>query len=149
MTTSVKTAVYSAEQIMRRVLDRQHAAPTLKLAGSTITVPLERRWADLDSLATYVRSIHPEVSVRRRRGLASAHYEYPGGVIAVPDGSGLRGRWAMRQLVILHELAHHRAGGVRDGHGQVFQQHFIDLVTEQMGPEAGLILRVLIHQSTT
>ncbi len=69
---------------------------------------VRRRWPAAEPLA-----------VRARRGTTAAHYEYDGDLatIAVPDRHTT---WALRELVVLHEIAHHlcqdRAGaraGVR------------------------------------
>ncbi len=46
-----KSAVYAAEQLVRRLLDRSGQFPTLQIAGSTITLPAEKvRGANLRQL---------------------------------------------------------------------------------------------------
>jgi putative metallohydrolase (TIGR04338 family) len=45
----------------------------------------------------------------------------------------------MRELVILHELAHHLAPG--DAHGAAFVARFVHLVGELIGDEAAFLLR--------
>ncbi len=49
----------------------------------------------------------------------------------------------MREVVILHEIAHHLTPG-GDAHGLKFRAAFLHLVTEIIGPEAGFALRVLM-----
>lgn len=152
MTTATRTrdsqrsAVYAAEGLVRSLLDTQHDIPTTRLAGSTVTIPQERRWADLQSLQEYVSRLAPGVRVREREGQDKAHYERATATIAVPTRR-TRTRstpWAMRQLVVLHEIAHHRAPG---GHGPEFCAAFLDLVGQEMGPEAEFLLRVTYLES--
>jgi putative metallohydrolase (TIGR04338 family) len=78
------------------------------------------------------------VRVRARAGAARAEYEFATHTIAVPPHR-VGGRWAMRELVVLHELAHHLAGEA--GHGPVFVARLVHLVEELIGPEAGFLLR--------
>ena len=67
----------------------------------------------------------------------------PARVIAVPDG---RNRWAMREIVVLHELAHHvtrmHNGGVA-AHGPEFVSEFIDLMSAVMAPQVALAMRMI------
>jgi putative metallohydrolase (TIGR04338 family) len=61
--------------------------------------------------------------------------------MAVPGyraGSG----WALRELVILHELAHHLAEDIEIAHGGAFVDRLLTLVDGIVGPEAALLLRV-------
>ena len=83
------------------------------------------------------------LAVRVRRGATAAHYEHDGAaaVIAVPDG--LDGQWAMRELVVLHEVAHHLHDGPGPAHGPDFVTTLCDLSAAVMGPEVGHVLRVV------
>jgi putative metallohydrolase (TIGR04338 family) len=79
--------------------------------------------------------------------VSRAHYERPG-TIAVPPA----GRWAMRELVLCHELAHHltfhSAGGGHDpGHGRAFVDTYVSLVGLVIGAEVGLLLRAGLDQA--
>ena len=70
---------------------------------------MQRYVDDVLALPT-VRRQWPEVAplrVRARRAATAAHYENRdgAGVIAVPDVG--TADWAMRELVVLHEIAHH------------------------------------------
>ena len=49
----------------------------------------------------------------------------------------------MRELVVLHELAHHLAAGTGPAHGPQFVATFCDLAAAVMGPEVGHVLRVV------
>ncbi|MFI7192515.1 TIGR04338 family metallohydrolase [Nocardia nova] len=109
--------VYDAEHRLRALFDLADRTPrrTVELFGSQICVPIERRMGTVESVMTYldavlalpsIRARYPRaavaVRVRARRGSRYAHYEPATATIAVP----LRER-AVRELLVLHELAHH------------------------------------------
>lgn len=158
-----RSRVYSAEALVRRVYDRADRADcrTLTVHGSTLTLPIERRFASLDSIQRYidavlglnwVRAAWPArsavaVTVRERRGQASAHYERAGATIAIPPREHNRA-WAMREFVVLHELAHHLAPNTAAApHGPEFAGRMSTLVTEIVGPEAGFLLTTTLRDS--
>jgi putative metallohydrolase (TIGR04338 family) len=93
----------------------------------------------------WVRSGWPRaavpVTVRERAGATQAHYERAGAVIAVPGHRSGTG-WALRELVILHELAHHLADGDDPTHGGAFVDRLLALVDGVIGPEAMLLMRI-------
>jgi putative metallohydrolase (TIGR04338 family) len=150
-----KSKVYEAEQMVRRTLDSLAGVdvPTFDFYGSSLVIPGERKFGDLASIQRYidavlalnwVRDTWPErtvlpVHVRRRKGAAFAHYESLGQVFAIPDHKPGESSWAMRELVILHELSHHLAPR-GEAHGAVFASTFLHMVREVMGPEIGLLL---------
>jgi putative metallohydrolase (TIGR04338 family) len=76
------------------------------------------------------------VTVRRRKGITKAHYERATQTIAIPDQVG----WAMREMVVLHELAHSVSW---DGHGPQFVAANIALLESIMGPEMGRVMRMI------
>lgn len=135
-------------------LDRAGAGASIDFFGSTLTLPIERRFADLDSIRRYVESVMmfptvnsrwPDVNppiIRERKGQRSAHYV--DGVIAVP----MIERWAARETVILHELAHHFVGTTaKAAHDHTFQSAYVFLVDVVIGSEAALILRAALDGS--
>ncbi|GAA2008952.1 putative metallohydrolase (TIGR04338 family) [Nakamurella flavida] len=151
-----RSRVYEAEQLVRTMFDRAaDGAPAVQIAGSTLTLPVERRFASLESVRTYlsavqalgwVRETWPRatvpVSVRERAGAQRAHYERAGAVIALPTHRGNRA-WALRELVLLHELAHHLApADDEEAHGPAFVDRMLTLVDGVVGPEAALVLRI-------
>lgn len=150
-----RTAVYEAEDLVHRLMDRSVDSPTLQVAGSTIALPGERKFASLESVQRYVdavlalpriRAEHPQrvsapVAVRRRRGNTQAHYEFDSATLALPTGLGSAG-WAMRELVVLHELAHHLSGVTVARHGPQFRHTLLDLIDAALGPEVRLLLYV-------
>lgn len=161
---SQRSALYAAERLVHNVFERAAGGGNvLTIAGTTVTLPPEAKFGSVDSVRDYAERVltmdsvvarfaraRVPVSVRTRRGQHQAHYEYhPGGgagVIAVPVAT--QGRWAMRELVVLHELAHHLSpGSAVDKHGPRFAETLIDLVGLVLGPEAALVYRVTFGDS--
>jgi putative metallohydrolase (TIGR04338 family) len=150
-----RARVYAAEEFVRTLFDRvsEHGNSTVEFFGANITLPPEARFASVDSVQRYVDDVlgHPSVrqrwraadplTVRSRRGVTAAHYEYDGNLatIAVPDR---RTTWALRELVVLHEIAHHLCRA-EPAHGPEFVATFCDLTDAVMGPEVGHVLRVV------
>ncbi len=157
---SQRQAVYAAEELVGRILDRSATTPVVEVAGSRLTLPPERHFADLDAVQRYVDAVlglewvrrrwpaaaSRPVTVRERRGMTKAHYEHESATIAVPI-RGRQARWALRELVVLHEIAHHLgaegSGGGHDiGHGSTFAARLVELVDGVVGSEVALLLRV-------
>ncbi|MEO6957388.1 MAG: TIGR04338 family metallohydrolase [Antricoccus sp.] len=147
-----RAKVYAAEALTRRVLDQSAEFRTIELAGSTLTLPAEIKFGDLAAVQKYVDHVlmqdwvvaaYPAarmlVRVRERAGDTQAHYEHATSTIAVPTAGD---RWAMRELVVLHEIAHHLGGPEDLLHGGEFCARLIHLVSEMVGPEAALLLRI-------
>ena len=153
---SQRAKVYAAEEFVRTLFDRaaEHGSPTVEFFGGQLTLPPEGRFASVESVQRYVddvialpavRQQWPEVSaprVRPRRAASAAHYENRdgAGVIAVPDRHAAD--WAMRELVVLHEVAHHLCR-VLPPHGPEFVATICTLAELVMGPEVGHVLRVV------
>ena len=126
----------------------------MELFGTRLTLPPEARFASLGAVARYVdevlalpavRTRWPGVAalaVRTRRGTTAAHYENTGGVgvIAIPERRD--GDWALRELVVLHEIAHHLCDA-RPPHGPAFTATLAALAETVMGPELGYVLRAV------
>jgi len=155
MTTMTKDAqvsrVYKSEELFGRLLDNALEFPFVQIWGSQIPVPShEKKFGDLDGVRRYVLWLfstpwmsenYPDAKapgVMLRRGDKMAHYQW--GTIYVPAVQR-GGRWAMREIVVLHEVAHHLTRGVDQSHGTEFTQAFLALVTEYLGEEAGFILK--------
>lgn len=156
---SQRSAVYDAEQLVRRSFDRadEFGHRVVEVFGSQLTLPVERRFGSVASVADYVARVLAlnwvragweragvPVTVRARRGAAAAHYERDGAVLAVPPPA-LGRSWALRELVILHELAHHLAPEAEVPHGPGFCARYLELVDGVVGPEAALLLRSALH----
>lgn len=142
--------VYEAENTLMFMLEH---GGTAQFMGSSLTLPMERRFGDLDGVRRYLLEVRqrswgfsgtPDPVVRLRRGQTKAHWA--DGVIALPDGVGQKG-WAMREVVVLHEYAHHVAWHVHGatGHGQTFQQVYLELLENAVGPEAAFVVRAGLH----
>lgn len=154
-----RSKFYETERLIFRLMERPGGgAHTVELAGTTITVPAEVKFGSVESVQRYVdrvlgadsvaqafdRAAVP-VSVRDRKSSRAAHYTAATAEIAVPAASG--NRWAMRELVILHEVAHHLAPSGGPAHGPQFVQTLITLVGLVLGPETALVYRVLLSEA--
>jgi putative metallohydrolase (TIGR04338 family) len=147
-----KARVYEAEGVLAGLIDRRDDFPVVDAFGSRVVVPDDRKFGDIDSVQRYVdgvlaldwvRNAAPErarlpVRVRARAGATKAEYEFAGPTIAVPPHR-VGGRWAMRELVVLHEIAHHLS--VEAGHGPAFVAWMLELVENAVGDEAAFLLR--------
>jgi putative metallohydrolase (TIGR04338 family) len=160
-----RSKVYAAEEFVRTLFDRasEHGNRTIEFFGTNLTLPPEARFGSVESVRRYVddvlalgsvRERWPDVaalSVRPRRGLTAAHYERHGdeASIAVPERRTTsepdRRRheaWALRELVVLHEIAHHLCDAAPP-HGPEFVATFCALAEAVMGPEVAHVLRVV------
>jgi len=153
---SQRAKVYAAEAFVRTLFDRaaEHGSRTVEFFGTQLTLPPEGRFGSVASAQRYVDDVlalpavqqrWPDVAplrVRARRGAAEAHYENRdgAGVIAVPDLN--TAGWAMRELVVLHEVAHHLCRS-QPPHGPEFVATMCTLTELVMGPELGHVLRVV------
>lgn len=165
---SQRGKVYDAEQLVRAVFDRagEFGQRTVEIHGSRLTLPVERKFASVESVQEYCdrvlrlnwvaakweRAAAP-IRVRARAGTVAAHYESGRDVLAVPvhGRTSVRGGapWALRELVLLHEIAHHlepRPDAVA-AHGPEFCGRYVDLAEGILGPEAGLLLRITMYDS--
>jgi putative metallohydrolase (TIGR04338 family) len=150
-----RAKVYAAEEFVRTLFDRaaEHGNRVVDFFGTQLTLPPEGRFSSADTVQRYVDEVlaHRAVrdrwpgagslSVRARRGAKAAHYECADddATIAVPDrGTG----WALRELVVLHEIAHH-LNDAEPAHGPQFVATFCELADVVMGPEVGHVLRVV------
>lgn len=148
--------MYDAEQQVRRQLEFAAAgARTVTVAASTLVLPLEVRFGSIDAAQRYTdgvrssgwfrarfpRAAAAPLTLRTRRGDASAHYEPPG-TIALHEpqyGTG----WSLREMVVLHEIAHHATHhdlSPQPAHSPGYAGAFVSIVAAAMGPETGLLL---------
>ncbi|OBG95730.1 hypothetical protein A5698_15055 [Mycobacterium sp. E136] len=150
-----RAKVYAAEEFVRTLFDRaaEHGNRVIEFFGTSLTLPPEARFASVESVQRYVDDVlalpavrqrwprAAPLGVRPRRGTSAAHYEVDeaGAVIAVPE---TRTRWALRELVVLHEIAHHLCE-VAPPHGPQFVAAFCELTDLVMGPEVAHVLRVV------
>jgi putative metallohydrolase (TIGR04338 family) len=153
---SQRSKVYAAEEFVRTLFDRaaEHGSTSVDFFGTQLTLPPEARFGSLAAVQRYVDDVlalpalrrqWPKVAplrVRARRASTAAHYENQDGtgIIAVPDHHDAG--WAMRELVVLHEIAHHLCH-VQPPHGPEYAATLCTLAELVMGPEAGHVLRVV------
>lgn len=150
-----RSKVYAAEEFVRTLFDRaaERGNRVVEFFGTQLTLPPEGRFATAADVQRYVDDVlrHPSVgarwpdaqalTVRTRRGATAAHYERDdnGACIAVPDS---RTNWALRELVVLHEVAHHLCDR-EPPHGPEFVATFCELAAMVIGPEVAHVLRVV------
>jgi putative metallohydrolase (TIGR04338 family) len=150
-----RAKVYAAEGFVKTMFDRaaERNNRVVEFFGTQLTLPPEARFAAADSVQAYVDDVLalPAVTatwpdrgplrVRPRRGATAAHYERAGdgATIAVPEG---REMWALRELVVLHEIAHHLCDA-DPPHGPEFVATLRDLAAAVMGAEVAHVLRVV------
>lgn len=146
-------AIYAAHAELRRLLalaDESEMRRVEWYHDAYLTMPVELRFHDVAAVRRYVNTLvtverTPPVTVHAKWDAGSAHYWAPSQAIFLPaeDASG----WAMRQITILHEFAHHvewsRHGS--GGHGEVFREILLDLVERHAGEECALVLRTEIN----
>jgi len=151
-----RSKVYAAEEFVRTLFDRaaEHGSRSVEFFGAQLTLPPEARFGSVPAVQRYVNDVLALPSVRRqwpkvapltvrsRRAATAAHYEnrHGTGVIAVPDLD--TADWAMRELVVLHEIAHHLCDA-QPPHGSQYVATLCTLAELVMGPELGHVLRVV------
>ena len=152
-----RARVYEAESALAGLIDRRDRFPLAEAFGSRVAVPDDRKFGDIAAVQRYVDAVlelgwvrrdRPAaarpVRVRARRGATRAEYDAETGTIAVPTHR-VGGRWAMRELVVLHELAHHLATDA--GHGPAFVATMLELVEGLVGAEAAFLLRATLQDA--
>lgn len=154
-----RAKVYDADQFVRTIFDRaqQNRLRTVEVHGSLVTLPVERKFASIDSVQAYVEKVlalnwvrarwaraATPVRVRSRAGAGAAHYEAETATLALPLHTG-NTAWALREFVVLHELAHHlEADRTAAAHGPEYCARYVELVDGVIGPEAAFLLRATL-----
>lgn len=149
-----RSRVYEGEHLIRRIFDRSAEYPVIEVAGSRLALPVERKFGAIEDVQRYVdkvlalgwvqetwaRSAVP-VKVAEHQTDKNATYWRFASLMSFPPRRP-RSNWAMRELVILHELAHHLADDIEIAHGPGFVDRQITLYGGIIGPEAALLTRV-------
>lgn len=124
-----RSATYRAEDRLHRWLGA--AAPTVTVDLTTYTPEVEARFVAPADVQAYVDRVLAHLGrteplrVRPRRGHTKA--EYSAGVIAIPPIEA-GGSWALREAVVLHEIAHHLSP--EGGHDAAFRAAFVRLLED-------------------
>jgi putative metallohydrolase (TIGR04338 family) len=151
---SQKSSLYAAERLLWDIFDRcaEHNNPMVEIEHIQLTLPPEGKFADITSIQRRCDQVcdamnvpHVRVEAHRNKNIGGdAFYQHLGMRLVVPDG---RKRWAMRELVVLHELAHHVTDCQQPlglaAHGPEFVANYIRLLETVMAPEAGLAARLV------
>jgi putative metallohydrolase (TIGR04338 family) len=149
---SQRKKVYDAEFEIRDLLEKaSQGYRRFEMYGSVFTVETDLKFGRLAHVQTYVNAVLAQpwvqerwpkmssfpITVRHRKGDAAARYE--SGTIALHEAKTGQS-WSLRQIVVLHEIAHHLEFGER--HGPAFVAAFCELVTQEISHEVGYLLRV-------
>lgn len=145
-----RSAVYSAENQVSRVVNR---GGSVDFFGSTLHVPMQRKFGDIEGVVEYLRALRecswghgqtPTPNILPSRSLRKATWVHPN-TIRLPTTSD----WALTEMVVLHEYAHHVTFYEHDatGHGIEFRNCLVDLVSDAIAPEAGLLLTAALDQA--
>lgn len=155
MSGDKKQVAYQSEWRLQSVLGGE--ARTMELCGSTLTIPEERKFASVETIQRYVDTVLRLPNVRRRwprvgrdvrvvgtKARPHAHYDPAVREIHVPTHGPVTSiSWAMRETVILHEIAHHLE---HDGHGPRWRGAFCYLLEDCVAPEAGFMMTVFMSE---
>lgn len=159
MRDSQKSRVYNAEQKIRWLLDIAAETPerAVQMYGSTWYLEQDIRFTDIPSVQRYVDAVLAldtvcerwspcPVTARARRGATKAHYCC--GEIAVPPLE-IGGRWALREIVVLHEISHHLMvrRSVVEGHGPEFCGAFVNLLGLVGKDQMSRLLEISLHEA--
>lgn len=142
----MRESVYQAERQVFHVLERPGA---VDFFGSKLTIAPEVWFKSIDEIQDYVNTAIEAIAtdwvglspilVRQRKGQTKAHYEYENQTIAIPTETN----WAMREMVVLHEIAHHLTWFDEpnsEAHGLEYVANYLYLVSHFMGEEVALLL---------
>ena len=148
---SQRAKVYAAEEFVRTLFDRaaQHHSRAIDFFGTPLTLPPEGRFGSVEAVAALRRRgagaarsgdragpmLEP-LAVRARRG-ASPPRTTKSSTARGDRGTGRdTSGWALRELVVLHEIAHHLCR-VEPAHGPEFVATFCELADVGDGPGGG------------
>lgn len=163
MSTDIqKQNVYDAEHAyviyMDLAAESESGMVQAKIAGSTMTVSMDRKFSDLAGVQRYVDAITASPYINQKfpsiagvkiavdpRLESRSYYRNMNHQITLA-GSKKSGRWAMREFVVLHELAHAATRHI-GGHGPEFAAAFVELVEFAISPEVAYALRMSMYEA--
>lgn len=163
MSTDIqKQNVYDAEHAyiiyMDMAADSDSGMVQAKIAGSTMTVSMDRKFSDLEAVQRYVDTLTSSAYVMSKfpslagvnivvdpRLSSRSYYQSIGHKITLA-GAKKSGRWAMREFVVLHELAHAATRNI-GGHGPEFVAAFVELVECAISPEVAYALKMSMYEA--
>ena len=155
-------SVYKAENYIRFLADearkQDNGLVSAQILGSTFNIPMDRTFGDIESVRRYANIViqrmshkYPRmagVKISQQARMKAKSYYRPSTheiVLAGNVGADLN-RWAMRELVVLHELAH-AAAPVGESHGAKFTAIFSELLEEMLDNNMGIIARMAYHEA--
>jgi len=140
--------IYAAENAVAAMLDRgglvDFHGSLLALDGCRVRRYTPQQVPLIQGMIGGLWRVHgtggppPSLRASARAGGGRAWYNHNTREIVLPTHS-----WAWNDLVILHELSHACTGvggDQRSSHGHTWRKNYCSLVSEVIGPEAGLLL---------
>lgn len=133
--------------------------------GSTWTISNERKFETINEVQVYVDALISSTSFQsafpnlKKRILVKASkktdkvieadaWSHSRTLIEIPEHSGTWRSWAMRELIVLHEVAH-CVTPKRDGHGENFRKTYFDLLSFVYGGSFSGYARTSLWDSLT
>lgn len=150
MSDPQRMRVYESEHQLQQMLGGE--VREVRLHGTRVTLPPELRFGSIEAVQTYCDKVclecgEPPVNVvgpaPGKKNVSKAYYTSYKQQIYIPLAQFARNEWAAREVVVLHELAHHVARGVAEAHGPEFCAVYLDLLERHMSPEVAWVLRSL------
>lgn len=146
--------IYEAEYVLQKTFDRYWEGTEIIIHGVPVVLPRERKFVHVSEVQQYVQDflrdpgvikkygLLPQVKVRDRKGERAAHYDTVRNEIAIP----CQAAWACRELVVLHELAHHvqyqRSIIKKIVHNQEFMDIYVELLAIRMNEHARFVAQM-------
>jgi len=141
-------SIYAAEAAVAEVLDRgglvDFHGSLLALDGCRVRKYTPQQLPLIRGMIGGLWQVHgtggpaPSLRASQRAGGGRAWYSHGAREIVLPINS-----WAWNDMVVLHELAHActvAGPDQRSSHGKAWRKNYCSLVSEVVGPEAGLLL---------
>lgn len=151
-----KSATYKAENEVCRWLDTiTPEQRTVNCLGGTFQPEIEVKFSNPGDVQPYVDKVLTHlrrnghtyggredipVTVRARKGAKEAHYRRDGALMYIP-GREVGGSWALREMVVLHELAHHLDNSHGPAYGPAFRATFVRLLENIGSPVIAHLLQ--------
>lgn len=138
--------VYSVEHRLDWMLDNASDGAPIRVYGSDWYPEREVKFNGVQDVQRYCDRVTAFVganSVRVRERKGDRRATYCAGVIAIPTRN-IGSEWALRERVVLHELAHHLARV--DGHGKGFRLALDDLLVRTGHPITARLLSIMFAE---
>jgi putative metallohydrolase (TIGR04338 family) len=141
--------VYSAEDALQKWLRAAlEEDGSISIDDHVYKPEPEVKFGNVDSVRPYVNQVVKLLGLKpivvvKRQGAAKATYRW--GEIRIPDYT-IGGHWALTEMVVLHEIAHHIAQGSHE-HGKDFRTAFVQLLKDVGKPVTAELLELAYERA--